>query len=328
MFELRVLTGLHQSASLPLIGNQWLIGASEDCDLSLFDPGVKSTHLTLFQEGENWLFKDLQGSVKDRDGHLLDETQMVATNSPFQLAGVWLTICSAELAWEEMQGQELSEAAYALPARPSHSPASGPFTPQPESAEIPTLYTTASLTKSDEKKRRPMMLGLAALVAAIVTTSAWALSVAKDTSQLQKLEKITNPGLRVRNYLEGTAQVKTVLDGMLQQREITEVSVHISGTTVSLQGEVDKPSKERIQRMLRRFNKEHNTSTTVIDAVSIKTHELPFRIVQITSGSMSHIVTSKGQRLFVGDELDGVRLLSISSNRIEFGGKQNIEVTW
>lgn len=38
MFELRVLSGLHQGAALPLIGEQWLIGADAEHDLALYDP--------------------------------------------------------------------------------------------------------------------------------------------------------------------------------------------------------------------------------------------------------------------------------------------------
>jgi hypothetical protein len=45
MFELRVMSGLHQGAALPLIGDRWVVGAQEDSDLVLYDPGILTQHL-------------------------------------------------------------------------------------------------------------------------------------------------------------------------------------------------------------------------------------------------------------------------------------------
>jgi type III secretion protein D len=50
--------------------------------------------------------------------------------------------------------------------------------------------------------------------------------------------------------------------------------------------------------------------------------------VQITTGSRANIVTDDGQRLFVGDEVDHLRLVSITSDQIEFNGRDNIKVSW
>ena len=164
MFELRVLTGLHQSASLPLIGDQWAIGASEDCDLSLFDPGVKSTHLTLLLKDGNWFLKQQTEPEHNSEEHSQDETQLVKADSPFQVAGIWLTICSAELAWEDMQGKEhylagldtLDLAAESASTAQSKITASSvPNAGQTDSVEIPTLYTKAPPLRSDEKKTSP-----------------------------------------------------------------------------------------------------------------------------------------------------------------------------
>ena len=39
-------------------------------------------------------------------------------------------------------------------------------------------------------------------------------------------------------------------------------------------------------------------------------------------------VTDKGKRLFIGDEIDGLRLVKVSKDRIYFKGNHDIEVTW
>lgn len=42
LYELRVLTGLHRGAALPLNGEQWSIGSSAGADLALYDPGIRT----------------------------------------------------------------------------------------------------------------------------------------------------------------------------------------------------------------------------------------------------------------------------------------------
>ena len=51
-------------------------------------------------------------------------------------------------------------------------------------------------------------------------------------------------------------------------------------------------------------------------------------IVQITAGPHANIVTEDGQRLFVGDERNGLRLTGITADSVQFGGKENIAVKW
>lgn len=61
IFELRVLSGLHQGAALPLFGECWSIGASEEADLGLYDPGVHVRHAQLQRTGEHWSLQAQEG---------------------------------------------------------------------------------------------------------------------------------------------------------------------------------------------------------------------------------------------------------------------------
>lgn len=60
--ELRILSGLHRGASLPLGGERYVIGSSDDADVVLLDPGVADRHATLRHDGERWLLAALEGA--------------------------------------------------------------------------------------------------------------------------------------------------------------------------------------------------------------------------------------------------------------------------
>ncbi|MEI8632341.1 hypothetical protein P4S72_10710 [Vibrio sp. PP-XX7] len=80
--------------------------------------------------------------------------------------------------------------------------------------------------------------------------------------------------------------------------------------------------------MLERFHKQYTTTVTIDNQVGVTSTQLPFEITQITSGKMGSVVTNNGKRLFVGDELNGIRLVSIDHNKVIFKGKHNYEVIW
>jgi type III secretion protein D len=55
---------------------------------------------------------------------------------------------------------------------------------------------------------------------------------------------------------------------------------------------------------------------------------LPFKIRQVISGVNASIVTQDGERMYIGDELKGVRLVTIDSSILTFAGKRKIQVKW
>ena len=92
--------------------------------------------------------------------------------------------------------------------------------------------------------------------------------------------------------------------------------------------EVSEEERSRLSRMLIKFDKKYITRHTIEDLVTISNPQLPFDIVQVSNGLLAHVVTDNGDRLFVGDEVDGFRLVNIDEQRIVFDGKHRIEVMW
>lgn len=101
MYELRVLTGLHQGAALPLTGREWTIGSSTESDLALHDPGIEGRHCLLQLVDDTWTLARQNGVVTDIEGHKVDVITPLLPGSAFALNGVWLSLVSANTNWAE-----------------------------------------------------------------------------------------------------------------------------------------------------------------------------------------------------------------------------------
>lgn len=284
MFELRVLSGLHTGAALPLYGDSWLIGQAEDADLLLSDAGIEAQQCRLRLEEQRWLLE--QG-----------ESVELTAGEPFVTGGVWLCVAAAESPWAAFTPPQTAEAA---------SPA--------ESAQ-PQAATRAK--GGFPRWMSALMFSLMLLLT--FTVVSWI---------LQPTVAQTQVGQSSRKNLEAD-EMRAPLLAMLRERDLAgAVSVVNASKSVVLRGKLNKEQMQVYTRMLSRFNSEYMTEVPLENQVVPLKLELPFRIVQITTGSRANIVTDDGQRLFIGDEVDELRLVSITNNRIEFNGRDNIKVSW
>ena len=92
MFELRVLSGLHCGAALPLSGDLWQIGASPQADLLLSDESAADSERWLRRHEQNWWLAQQAEA---------EEGEPVTPEEPFVLGGVWLCVARASTPWHE-----------------------------------------------------------------------------------------------------------------------------------------------------------------------------------------------------------------------------------
>lgn len=304
LFELRVLSGLHQGAALPLIGEHWSIGADDDRDLALHDTGVEPLHCELRRDGEAWQLKAEAGRIVDIEGHALSELHAGHT---FALGNVWVCLCAADSPWPS------------LPAIIPHE------------AEDPTAER-ASADTSSLLRRRLLSKGTGITLGVLlgIVGSAWSLSrplpvAATTTANSHEDAPAQAKDLRKSlNLDEATRQLKT----MLSERLLNPVTIGRNANGLVLSGTLQNDAMLVYERMLQRFERDYRTSFTVHDQVSDGSAGLPFVITQIIGGPHGHLVMSDGRRLYVGDRLDGLRLVRIDDGRIQFDGKRQFEVSW
>jgi len=326
MFELRVLNGHHQGAALPLVGEQWSIGSASQQDLALDDPGIESLHGHLQRLDDSWVLKGEQGQVCDEAGNAQASMELTL-NSAFMLGSVWLCVSPAGDDW---------------PAAPEVN--DPPPEPQPTRNSAP-LQKVSSRSQKLLNRTTGIIAGL--LIGVI--GSAWSLSRPGPTAldpEVAQVSAITpsaskerdkpskSPAVSVQEVrdtrirLADADAVKRQLNTMLSDRMLSSISIDQTPEGLVLNGTAKDEVLLVYQRMLQRFKDSYNSPVTVMDNVSSARNTLPFVVVQILTGPHAHLVTADGRRVYVGDNVDGLRLSSIDEHRLQFDGERHIEVTW
>ena len=289
LFELRVLSGLHEGAALPLFGECWSIGAHQDADLELYDPGVAARHARLHGMAGRWTVQAQEGLLQDDAGTVRAQIADLAPGRAFAIGGIRLCVADTQSAW-------LDEPADAV-AQPGAPVTAG----------------------SKSKWLAPGILVLVPILMAL----AWqpmgtAPALAPQPSSASN-----------KRQLATTAQVHQQLLKMLIERDLgNTVRLQVAADRITLGGEVGQDSLALVSRMLERFEVQFETPVAIINQVQQASTVLPFRIVQIIGGPKAHVVLADGRRLFFGDEVQGLRLTAIDNRRVLFEGRQRYEVNW
>lgn len=298
MFELRVLDGLHQGAALPLFGERWSIGADPDADLSLYDPGIAERHVWLRLADGQWSLQAEQGLVKNTDGQLVAQVGDLPLNVPFSIGHIRLCVTRADQPW---------------PKAPVVAQQAAPLT------EVPSTLTLSSISGSQQKR----LISLVVVGAVIITAIGMA-----STGERQAQASLMPPVIR-KHELGSPYEVRQQLLKMLGERELGQrISLQVINGQVTLNGDVSRDDVELVSRMLSRFGEQFDTPVPVLSRVSERSSDLPFKILQIVGGPNGHVVLDQGSRLFVGDEVEGLRLVLIDNTKVVFDGRQRFEVRW
>ncbi|PXW48263.1 type III secretion system inner membrane ring subunit SctD [Dickeya zeae] len=327
MFELRVLTGLHRGAALPLSGTSWRIGSADEADMVLYDPGIREQHCLLEASSDGWQVCVLDGPVSNSEGHNVEQSLILPPGTPFAVGAIWLCVVSADTPWQD------------------DTPATSPQTVSDYdrstidadiNADMTTVDTDIAIdmhqpsqpeaaTARREKRRLPLWAKFSYLLLGVLLfmiVGSWML---QETAAMPPAPSPQDNRLPV-----GTLpQLNSTLQTMLTDRELERlVTLSQDNNRVVLSGVLLPAQHTRLARMLAQFHQRYVTALQIENRTTEKTDVLPFQIVQVTSGPKANIVTADGRRLFVGDEVDNLRLVSINDSQIEFRGKQQIKVNW
>ena len=291
LFELRVLSGLHEGAALPLFGECWSIGAHQDADLELYDPGVAARHARLHGMAGRWTVQAQEGLLQDDTGTVRAQIADLAPGRAFAIGGIRLCVADTQSAWLDKPADAVAQPGAPIPAG----------------------------SKSKSKWLAPGILVLVPILMAL----AW-----QPMGSVPALAPQPSPASNKRQ-LETAAQVHQQLLKMLIERDLgNTVRLQVAADRITLGGDVGQDSLALVTRMLERFEVQFETPVTIVNQVQQASTVLPFRIVQIIGGQKAHVVLADGRRLFFGDDVQGLRLTAIDNRRVLFEGRQRHEVNW
>lgn len=299
MFELRVLDGLHQGAALPLFGEQWSIGAHAEADLVLSDPGIAEQHAVLRLVGSTWSVQAQAGLLQDAKGQVVAQITALAVGEQFGVGAIGLYVALADQPWPEAP----------VPATPAKVTAK----------QAPQMLKLSALGHTQQKR----LISVVLVVAVIIMVVGIASTGERDP------QASLMPTVPQKIELASPFEVRQQLLNMLSERDLSQrVSLQVINGQVALNGDVSDEDVALVARVLGRFGEQFDSVVPVISRVRARDNELPFKIVQIIGGANGHVVLEDGARLFVGDEVDDLRLVMIDNSKVVFEGAQRYEVRW
>jgi type III secretion protein D len=321
MLELRILTGLQRGAAMAIEDTQILtVGSADNCDVLILDHGIAEQHLTLEYQDEALILNPLD-EVRGDDGDYINEPIVVERLHLFYLKGIWVGIADSEDDWSVFDDLI------------------------PEKIPEPNLELVA---EGEEYHIEPIKMSWKSklfAIAGLLMLASWATasvfipkdSILKSSSKKQasgavkneKVDESLNPIKKVtvaKKYYsrEELAEILNSKLMELQLRQLIDLKYDIEGWTID--ASLDDEDRLRLERALEWFNTEYKPRFPITVKVLNLANLLPFKITQIVSGKMAGVITEDGQRFFVGDTVEGYRLVSVQGNKASFDGKRKIDV--
>lgn len=341
MLELRILSGYHRGATLPLEARPLSIGADEESDVVLADPGLAARHARLAPEDGRWVLEALDGALRgEHDNACLPKIVLDAGDCA-RLGAIWLAVCQADSPWQDpppepvdapqapgMEGAEETQEAEDADQPGAASWLQDERSRFDDSAPPPPMQTAAA---AGTRRSRVFLLPLTAM--AVLSAAAYAWTAHPDAHP--PAARLPAPDLAAAQLDAGqarklpAAQLESALRKRLGEIDLlSRVTLEVGAREWIIRGALNQEESERLERMARAFAARHVLDFPLRVRIGTPESMLPFRISQVMSGDDPCIITDDGRRLYVGDEYRGVRLAAVAGNQLRFTGKHNLDVLW
>ncbi len=151
--------------------------------------------------------------------------------------------------------------------------------------------------------------------------------------QRQLLEdRLREAGVPLRSLVLVSAslgQARQRLEALLQEAGLFDrLTLSIENDLLHVRGELPPQALASAQAVFARFNEETGGAVPFSASIDPPPGRLPFQIVQVVGGPAPYFVTEEGDRVLVGGEHRGYRLLSMRDGKMVFSGPQAVEVNW
>jgi type III secretion protein D len=356
MYELRILSGLHRGAALPLDDQPHLIGASDDADVVLVDDCIKAQHATLSRTDNGWMLVRGMGALFTADSNTPQPLIDLMPGDFARLGDVWVMVVDENAKWinpPPVPVDELLDLDRDGPSMPQEVAIIAPALVAHDAAVPPPVDDIVDDTEPPRSwsNRRFFLIPVAVLVlsAATYTMSAKNAPDKLPTRLELKLSDSISMGMPADKAFGSTAgegkstflvpaKTKPVLSPDALQSAfrkrlanadlIKRFDIKLEDQSWSMQADLNEEETKRFERVLQGFIREHNITFPVNAKIVNAESMLPFKIRQVISGANASVVTQDGERLYVGEEYRGVRVVAIQDNRLTFAGKRKIEMNW
>lgn len=344
-YELRVLSGLHRGACLPLnLDDKLSLGSAADCDVVLVDQGMRRMELQVWLATDGWY-----ASRCDKAGQLSNAIRL-SWGHPEVLGGVVVTVCASAQPWvfisaEQAEQQALAAQPHSMQDFPSDAliPAPSALTEQKVQKGYKLIhrvilggtlvlgFATFSISRtigSDQDLMSPNWATEGRTQRAVERpTPAAEIRPPAASLPAQPTEALrSNTASQDRRTTEALAPL--VIQRLKDVYLAEKLELDLSDTEWTIRGALDEEEKRQLERVLASFYKEHQVTIPLRLQVNSAEEMLPFKIQQFSGGALASVVVDDGTRLYVGDAHMGYTVQRIDGRRIVFAGKRKVEVIW
>ena len=333
---------------MPLDDETVVIGTDESAGVVLLDPGIEATHASLRQTSEGWALSPLDGDVLAADTNEPLPSLDLRPGDFARIGRIWITVVNSEAAWsdpppdpvdiepDDLQGSNDDEASFRPDDDLQDMQSAADDTPADAGDAQKDGAGDGNAPEAGGKRKRSKAALVLPVAICAIALMGW------GTYQLVGGDATTAPlkaGVSAGNAQSATGVAKSA--GLTQdelraafRKRLAEVDLlksfdlTLRDNAWSMQATLDDEEAARFERTLAAFVNQHKITFPITAKVGNAEHMLPFKIRQVISGANASVITLDGNRLYVGDEYMGLRLLAIKDSRLTFMGKRKIEVRW
>jgi type III secretion protein D len=310
--ELRILSGLHRGAVLDLVedAGTLAVGMSPQADVLMVDAGVAGIHCRLSSKAGRWYIEPAEGRVFDAAGQLVKASVAIERGASYRIGDVWIGFHAEGDPWDQ-----------AVP------PAAAARAQQAD-------RTVASRYPRMKASSAGAMLAFVLLPAAVwFVSSAWGrveprVAAAKPgVSQSAQSAIQLAASAAASSVPEPAAGLAEEFTHALAERNLTDrLDLELSASRWNIRGSLDAEEQQRLERLLVHFTEKHQPDFPINVTLVSPADLLPFKVVEVISGKGAGIVTDGGDRVYVGDTVQGYRLSAVDPGKVVFVGKRRVEV--
>jgi type III secretion protein D len=299
--ELRVLSGLHRGAVMDLDGEMesLSIGASAQADVPMADAGIAALHCRLVLRGTRWFIEPLEGRVQDEGGRPLEVAAAIMPGASYRLSDVWIAFDVAD------------EAVAQAPVPRAQAAGDGQL--GAADARYPRLRTS---------------LAGGVLALALVPLASWWVSSAwgRAEQRPQGARVAAEPASETRTALPASTLAEEFTRGLAERDLADKLDLSLSAERWDIRGSLDAEEQLRFERLLVRLMEERKPEFPINVTLMTPAELLPFKVIEVIGGKSAGIVTDAGERIAVGETVQGYRLHAVEGSKAVFTGKRRIEV--
>ncbi|WP_183085229.1 FHA domain-containing protein [Trinickia fusca] len=321
LLELRVLSGLHKGACLPLGEHAISIGSGEDADVVLLDEGVATQHVLIeLQCLDRWMLRAVDAAIVDAKGHEI-ETIEVAQDEPARVrlkgTDVWLDIVPPQTQWAAGELLVEEDHAHVDPHR------------QDALATIPAVPGDPRESHSRTPTSWPKLAIAFGVTAAVALGMATVWRVASIASNEQARPAAASETAAASSAKRNAERAIAALKELLRDRSLEQqVQYRFHDGKLRLDAILDSDQLSRFEPIVAILRARFSREMQIETHVSSIEQSLPFHVVQVVAGPIPEVLTDDGHRLFLGDSIDGYTLVAVKNDAITFDGKRHVELPW